>query len=138
MVGDLGHRVQGVERGCDHDADGAGGDGAVGLLDDPGRGLFHAAHEHRHPAVGAGGDGGDHGLALVIGEVGHLTGGAEDEEAVHATVDEVVDDAVEGGEVDVALSGEGGDHGGVDADEFLGHADGSWSRDGTADSSLAV
>ncbi|MDI2020116.1 hypothetical protein PJL18_00616 [Paenarthrobacter nicotinovorans] len=84
-------------------------------------GLLVGAHDQRNRAGVGVGDGGDHQLTFVVAEVRDFAGGAQDEEAGHTAVDQVLGDVLQRRGVDAAVSVAGGDDRGDDALELSGH-----------------
>lgn len=117
VLGDLLGVVLGVEGAGGHDGLGAQVDGAAGLGDDALGGGVDGPGQDRH-APGRRAHGAlDDGVALGVGEVGDLAGGAQGEQGVDASGDEVLDHCLQAVQVEVALGGEGGDDRRDDAGE---------------------
>lgn len=116
---DLRHVVEGVERGGDDDGVGAEFGGALAGLHHAGGRQVGGTHEHGHAAGGAGDGATDDLVTLGVGQVRDLAGGTEHEQAVHAAVDQMIDDAVEAVVVDRPIGVHRGNNGGNDATQLL-------------------
>ena len=121
---DLGHAAEGVEGRGGHEGVGAELLGDLAVLEHAlGLGVDDA-HQDGHAVVDdADGLGDDLAAALVGGE-DDLAGGAEEEQAVDAGVDHVVDEALEGRDVELVVGRVGDDDGRDDASDLeVCHAD---------------
>ena len=95
--------------------------GPAGLGDDAVRRGVDRPGQDRHAARRRGDGALDDGVALGVGEVGRLAGGAQDEQPVDPSCDQVLDNAVEAIEIDGAVLGERGDERRNDAGETSIH-----------------
>ena len=110
--------AQGVERGGGHEGVGAQRDGALALLDHAlGLGVDDA-HQHGHAAVDDAHGLADHLVAALVGGEDDLARGAQEEQAVDARVDHVVDEALERRDVELVVGGVGHDDGRHDAGDL--------------------
>ncbi len=122
VAGDLrGVRAGEEGRGGDERVRAEAGRGA-GLVDDAGGGHVDDPGQHGHPAVDRRDDGGEHGAALRVAQIGGLPAGAEGEDGVHSGRDGPLGQGGEGRGVDVAGRGEGGAERRDDAGEGCGQA----------------
>ena len=117
VIGDLDGIVDRVEGAGGHDGVHSQGLGAPGLLDDTVRRRVDRSGKDGHAPCRRSDGALDDGIALSVGEIGRLTGGAQEEQSVDSSCDEVLDDAVKTSEVNRAVLGEWRDNRGDEAGE---------------------
>src|SRR5699024_6566418 len=97
-----------VERGGDHVAGEVEALGGAHVLDHPVGLHVDDPADHRHLTGDGAGDGLEHGRAAGVVPEGDLAGGAEGEDPVDAAVQEMADEPLERGQVDLAVGGQRG------------------------------